>query len=166
MADDNEPNNGIPAETEPAPDRTTELERRLAERDEAMSQARDRIAELEQLVADLEAEVADLKQSGFESEQKLAEMGQHLSQAVASYRARVIESNPEVPAELIEGDTIETIDSSLQSAKALISKVREGLEAEIRTARIPAGAPQRAPIDLSALSPREKIQHGIGGSLS
>jgi chromosome segregation ATPase len=166
LVDNNEPNNGVPAEAEPAPDRIGELERRLAESDEVMGQAQDRIAELEQLVADLEGEVADLKQSGLESEQKLAEMGQHLSQAIASYRARIIESNPEVPAELIEGDTIEAIDSSLQSAKALISKVREGLEAEIKLARIPAGAPQRAPIDLSALSPREKIQHGIGGSLS
>jgi TolA-binding protein len=162
MMENTEPNE-IPAEAEPAPDRTTELERLLAERDAAISQAQARISELEQLVADLEGEVADLKQSGLESEQKLAEVSRLLSQAIASYKARVIESNPEVPAELIEGDTIEAIDSSLKNAKSLVSKVREGLEAEIRMVRVPAGAPPRAPVDFSALSPREKIQHGIGG---
>ena len=155
--------NELPVEAEPAPDRTTELEKLLAERDAAISQAQARFSELEQLIAYLEGGVANLKQSGLESEQKLAEVSRLLSQAIASYKARVIESNPEVPAELIEGDTIEAIDSSLKSAKSLISKVREGLEAESRMVRIPAGAPPRAPVDFSALSPREKIQHGIGG---
>jgi len=165
LVDNNEPNE-TPAEAEPAPDRTAELERLLAEKDAAVSQAQVRISELGRLVADLEAEVADLRQSGLASEQKLTEVSRLLSQAIASYKALVIESNPEVPAELIEGDTIEAIESSLKSAKSLISKVREGLEAEIRMVRIPAGAPPRAPVDFSALSPREKIQHGIGGSFS
>jgi len=40
------------------------------------------------------------------------------------------------------------------------------MEEEVSKARIPAGAPQRVPPDLSALSPREKIQYAIGGSSS
>jgi hypothetical protein len=65
--------------------------------------------------------------------------------------------------ELITGDTIESINESLKKAKTLVSQVRQGLETEIAGAKIPAGAPPRTPPDLSALSPREKIQYAIGG---
>ena len=162
MVDNNEQNE-IPTGEEPAQDRITELERLVAEKDETISQAQTRTTELERLVTDLEVEVTDLKQSNFESEQKLAEVSSALSQAITSYRSRLIESNTEVPVELIAGDTIEAVDESLKNAQSLISKVREGLEAETKLVRIPAGAPTRAAIDFSALSPREKIQHGIGG---
>ena len=46
--------------------------------------------------------------------------------------------------------------------KALVTKVKQGLEIEISLARVPAGAPERTLPDLSALSPREKIQYAIG----
>ena len=65
--------------------------------------------------------------------------------------------------ELISGDTIESINESLDKAKGLINRVRQGLETEISLGRVPAGAPERRPPDLSALSPREKIQYAIGG---
>ena len=65
--------------------------------------------------------------------------------------------------ELITGDTVEAINQSLENARALISRVRQVLEEEVAKTRVPSGAPQRAPPDLSALSPREKIQYAIGG---
>ena len=70
---------------------------------------------------------------------------------------------PDVPEELIAGDSIEAIADSLTSAKELVTKIRKGMEAEISLARVPIGAPERAAPDLSALSPREKIQYAIGG---
>ena len=164
LVDSNEQNeNPTGEESANSEARVAELESLLAQKDEEVSQANARISELEQTVASLESEVTTLKQSLLESEQKLAETSDALTQAVSSYKARVIEANPEIPADLIVGDTIEAIDNSLESAKSLISKVREGLESEIKMVRIPAGAPPRVPIDLSALSPREKIQYGIGG---
>jgi len=81
---------------------------------------------------------------------------------VSSYRALAIKSNPGVPEELIAGDSVEEIDHSLVGAQALIDRVRQRLETEIAGARIPAGAPLRTPVDLSALSPQEKIQYAIG----
>ena len=86
-----------------------------------------------------------------------------MAEAVASYKAMVTRSNTDVPEELISGDSIESINESLTNAKNLINKVRQGLEAEITSSKVPAGAPQRTPPDLSALSPREKIQYAIGG---
>jgi len=129
--------------------RVAELEGLVAGKEEELSQANTRIAELEQAVAD--------------SSNKLSKVNENLNLAISSYKALVVQSNLDVPEELIAGDSIEAVNNSLTSARELISKVRSGIEAEISSAKVPAGAPQRAPIDLSALSPREKIQYAIGG---
>jgi chromosome segregation ATPase len=142
--------------------RVAELEGRLAEKDEALAAKEQRIAELEQALAEKDEQVAALTQSVAELEQKLAEREESLAQAIASYRALIVKYNPGVAEEQIVGDSIEEIDASLASAQALINRVRQELEAEMAAARIPAGAPQRTPADLSTLSPRDKIQYAIG----
>jgi uncharacterized coiled-coil protein SlyX len=142
--------------------RVAQLEAQLAEKEKEFA-ARDlRISELEQAIAERDNQIAALKQSLAELEPRLTELEESLAQAVSSYRALVIKSNPGLPEESIAGDSIEEIDGSLANAQALINKVRQELEAEIAATKIPAGAPQRTPIDLSALSPREKIQYAIG----
>jgi len=130
---------------------------------EELEQARARVAELETLVAQKDEELAKANARIIELEQTVTETSNALSQAVTSYKALVVKSNPGVPEELITGDTIEAINRSLEDAQTLISRVRQGLEAEMAVTKVPAGAPQRAPFDLSALSPREKIQYAIGG---
>jgi len=124
-----------PGGEELAESRVIELEALVAQKDEELTQANSRVSELEQVVA----------------------------KAVASYKAMVTQSNSEVPEELISGDTIDSVNESLMKAKTLIGKVKQGLEAEITSSKVPAGAPLRTPPDLSALSPREKIQYAIGG---
>jgi len=121
------------------------------------------IAELEQALASKDGEIAILKQAIAESDQKLADLTAALAQAVASYKALVMETNPEVPDELITGENIDAINESLENARALIDRVKQGIEAEVSKTKIPVGAPQRTPLDLSVLSPREKIQYAIGG---
>ena len=150
--------------------RIDELEGLVAEKDEELkakathlSEAEARIAELEQMIADKDNELAALKQAMAESEEALTNVKNSLAQAVSSYRALVVQANPDILDELITGDTTEAIDQSLEKAKTLISKVREGIEGEIASGRVPAGAPTRTQPDLSALSPREKIQYAIGG---
>lgn len=135
--------------------RVEELEALLAEKSS-------RISKLEQAMADKDKQIAVLKQSAAELEPKLAELEDSLAQAVSSYRALVVQANPGVPEELITGDSIEAIDNSVAAAQTLVEKVRRELEAEIAGARVPAGAPLRTPVDLSALSPQEKIQYAIG----
>jgi len=127
--------------------RISEMEDRLARQDEALAKAGTRITELAQALAQSEAAL----KAGNDS----------LAEAVASYQAMVIEANPEIPGELISGDSVETVNLSLEEAKSLISRVKQGLEAEVQASRVPAGAPQRTPPDLSTLSPREKIQYGV-----
>jgi len=142
--------------------RATELEKIVAEKERELAEKSSRISELEQAIATRDDQIAALTQSLAELELKLTELNNRLSQAVASYRALVIKSNPGVPEELITGDSIEAIDKSLEDAQNLVGKVRKELEAEIAGARVPAGAPLRTPIDLSGLSPKEKIQYAIG----
>jgi len=144
-------------------DRVTELEDLMAQKDEELTEANARIIELEQTVANLDSEVASFKQVVAESEEKLATINHSLTEAVASYKALVAQFNPEVLEELITGDTIEAINESLEAAKTLVNRVRQGLEAEIVAGKVPTGAPIRTPPDLSALSPREKINYAIGG---
>ena len=122
------------------------------------------ITRLEQALASKDSEIIALKQAVDEADRKLTELNDALAQAVASYKALVVESSPGVLAELITGDTIDEVNESLENAKVLIDRVKQEMEAEASKTKVPAGAPQRAPLDLSALSPREKIQYAIGGN--
>jgi hypothetical protein len=83
---------------------------------------------------------------------------------VAGFRTMVVRTNPEIPEEMVNGETIEEVNESLDKAKALVGRVRQELEASISRARVPAGAPERAAPDLSALSPGEKIRYALGGN--
>jgi uncharacterized coiled-coil protein SlyX len=157
LPDDNLPQesefSGTP-ENEPAQEPTRE----------ELEQARARVAELETLIAQKDEELAEADARIAELEQTMAATSNALAQVITSYKALVVKSNPGVPEELITGDTIEAINQSLEDAQTLITRVRQGLEAKMAVSKVPAGAPQRAPIDLSALSPREKIQYAIKGS--
>ena len=113
-----------------------------------------KITELEAVVAERDEKLGALNES-------LSQLNSSLSRAVSSYKALVVKSNPGILEELITGDTVEAIDQSVENANVLISRVRQGLEEEASRIRIPAGAPQRTLPDLSALSPREKIQYAI-----
>ncbi|MBI3930636.1 MAG: hypothetical protein HY325_01285 [Chloroflexi bacterium] len=143
--------------------RLAELESLVTEKDGALAEANTRFVELEQAVASKENEIVSLKQSQAELEERLTTISHSLAEAVARYKATVVQANPEVIEELISGDTIESINESLDKAKALVSKVRQGVETQISLAKVPAGAPERTAPDLSALSPREKIQYAIEG---
>jgi len=121
------------------------------------------IDELQEALASRDTEIAGLKQTITEAEEKLTQINDSLAQTVASYRELVAAAHPEIPPELITGDSVESIDESLRNAQALVDKVKQGIEAEVSKTRVPAGAPQRMPLDLSVLSPREKIEYAIGG---
>ncbi len=140
-----------------------EPESLVAQEDEELTKANTRLIELEQAIASRDSEIDTLRQAKAELEEKLTITGNSLAEAVASYKTMVVQANPEVLEELISGDTIGSINESLSRAKTLISKVRQGVEAEISLSRVPACAPERTVPDLSALSPREKIQYAIGG---
>jgi ABC-type transporter Mla subunit MlaD len=144
--------------------RVTELSQLVADKDGELEAKNQQILKLEKALTEKDGEIASLEQSVAQYSEDNSRLGEQLNQAVSSYQTLVIETNPELPPELITGDTIESIDDSLAKARDLISQVRQGLEAEAIKTRIPAGAPARTPPDFSALSAREKIQYAIGGN--
>ena len=119
---------------------------------------------LESELAARDSQIAALKQAVADAENRISEINEYLTKAVAAYKEQVIRGNPGLPADMIAGETVEEIDESLKRALALIEKVRQEMEAEASKMRIPGGAPQRKPMDLSGLSAREKIQYAIGDS--
>ena len=144
-------------------ERIAELENLIAQKAQQIASKDTRVSELEQTITSLESEIATMNQAMVESNDNLDKLSESLKLAVAGYKTLVIQSNPGVPEELIAGDSIEAITDSLVSAKTLVAKIRNGMETEISLVRVPFGAPERAAPDLSALSPREKIQYAVGG---
>lgn len=84
-----------------------------------------------------------------------------LASAVSRYREVALAQAPDVPAELVSGETVEEVEASLKRARDIVTQVRERLVAREAEGRVPAGAPPRRPPDLSSLSPLEKITQGL-----
>jgi hypothetical protein len=143
--------------------RITELERLVTQKGAELEAAGARIKELEQTLTGKEGEIGRLSQAKQDIEKNLEAANSALTTAVASYKDMVIGANPDVVPELVTGQTIEAVNESLSKAKALVNKVKQGLEAENQLSRMPAGAPERRAADLSGLSAREKIRYAIGG---
>jgi uncharacterized coiled-coil protein SlyX len=97
-----------------------ELAARLAQSETTLAEKGSRISELEQALAERDEQINTLKQSVAELETKLTELADSRSQALASYRALVISSNPDLPGELIAGESVDEIDKSL----ALFSSIK------------------------------------------
>ncbi len=107
----------------------------------------ERVKELEERVAQREAEVAELRD--------------RLKLAAQKYRSLLLQGAPEVPEELVVGETVEEVEKSFLSAQGVVEKVKKALEARLLKERVPAGAPPRSTPELSSLSPREKIAYGL-----
>jgi hypothetical protein len=85
--------------------------------------------------------------------------------AVEDYRKLVLQTNPLFTPDIIEGDTIDAVKASVEKAGVLVSKVKEGLEAQAAALSqlntVPAGAPARGHINTEGLSAKEKINLGL-----
>ena len=110
---------------------------------------------------ELEAEIAQLLDALAVQEEELSSLREELSKALNSYRETLLEKAPEVPEELVKGETVEEMDASFAAAREMVERVRGRLEAKAQMERVPTGAPARTSPDLSSLSPMEKIAHGL-----
>ena len=110
----------------------------------AKEEVQDRIAQLEEGIAARDVELAALKES--------------LASAVAKYRTAVLATVPEVPEELVKGETVEEIAASLEAARGTVARIKQQLEIDAAANSVPAGAPGRAPLDLEGLTGEAKIK--------
>jgi regulator of replication initiation timing len=82
-------------------------------------------------------------------------------EAVQRYREVVLEREPQLPADLVAGDSIGELDMAVDRARQTVAQVRQHLEQQAQALRVPAGAPARGSPDLSELSSAEKIRLGL-----
>ena len=96
-----------------------------------------------------------------ERDTEISGLKQQVELAVSRYRSALIAGAPDLPEELVQGSTIEELDRSVESARKIVEKVASSIEARAPDTRVPPGAPARRPVDVSGLSPREKILYAI-----
>jgi hypothetical protein len=85
--------------------------------------------------------------------------------AVEDYRKLVLQTNPLFTPDIIVGDNIEELKSSIEKAELLVAKIKTQIqsksESESESSRVPAGAPARGQISTEGLSAKEKINLGL-----
>jgi chromosome segregation ATPase len=130
------------------------LEETLAQLQEQHSQLSASLREAEAQLAARDEELATLRE-------QVETLQASLKAAASKYRSALLASQPEVPPDLVNGETVEEVDQKLEAALRMIAQLRGHLESQAQAARVPTGAPARRAPDLSALSPAEKIVHGL-----
>ena len=151
------------------------LEEQLATAHADVERLESRLAEAEALAATREAEVGELRRHMEASRRELAARDAALEEerqgragaeerartAAQRYREAVLAREPDLPAELVSGASVEEIDESVTRARQTVAQVRQHLEQQALALRIPAGAPARTGPDLAGLSAAEKIRLGL-----
>lgn len=92
---------------------------------------------------------------------ELAALQQRIAQMTARYREALLRAHPEVPAELLHGETPDEVEAALEAARAMVERVRRWWGERTEAPRVPVGAPPRRAPDLSGLTAREKILLGL-----
>jgi multidrug resistance efflux pump len=128
-----------------------------------LKSANEKIFELEKSIVGKDSEIETIKQSLEESNNTRDEMERSLVEATEAYKELEILANPGLVSEMIKGETIEEIKASVESARALVERVKQEIGAENSLVKVPAGSPTRTQPDLSTLSPREKIKYAMEG---
>lgn len=110
----------------------------------------------EKRVRDLQSTADRLRNQVKDQEAAIAELQTNLAEAVGRYRDALLQQHPEIPADLLNGSTIAELEASLEQARAVVDNVRQHL-----SGKVPAGAPARQGIDVSSMSPGQKITYGL-----
>ena len=124
----------------------------------------DEIEDIEALQDRLNAVEGELTHVGAELQERDEQMERlqtELGVVLERYRTTLLASNPDVPADLVEGTSMEALDASFSQAAALVERLRRQIEERTAQERVPAGAPTRRSPDVSALTPQQKIMLGL-----
>ncbi len=92
-----------------------------------------------------------------DSDGVIGRLNASLDDAVVAYRASTRPAHPDLPAELIDGDSVGAVDESLKKAMALVARVKSTMA----TASPPLVAAGRSRSS-ETLSTVDKIRVGLG----
>jgi peptidoglycan hydrolase CwlO-like protein len=136
-------------------------EARSAHLEETLAQLREEQSQLSASLGEAQAQVGarDEEMAGLRQEAEALQVS--LKAAASKYRDALLAGRPDVPPDLVSGETVEEVDQQLETALRMVAQLRSHLESQAQTLRVPTGAPARRAADLSALSPGEKIAYGL-----
>jgi len=136
-------------------------EARAAHLEETLAQLRQEQSQLSASLGEAQAQVAarDEEIAGLRQESEALQV--NLKAAASKYRDVLLAGRPDVPPDLVSGETVEEVDQQLEAALRMVAQLRSHLESQAQALRVPTGAPARRAPDLSALSPGEKIAYGL-----
>ena len=136
-------------------------EARAAHLEETLAQLREEQSQLSASLGEAQAQVAarDEELAGLRQEAEALQV--NLKAAASKYRDALLAGRPDVPPDLVSGETVEEVDQQLDAALRMVAQLRSHLESQAQALRVPTGAPARRAADLSALSPGEKIAYGL-----
>src|SRR3972149_1798753 len=121
-----------------------------------------RITELELALEEMGRDLAAYRSELAIRGEEVASLKGELALAVVGYRRLLLAGAPEVPEELVTGETVAGVEASLEAARHMVERVRRQIEARANAQRVPVGAPPRRAPDLAGLSPQEKIAYALG----
>lgn len=127
---------------------------RLAEQ---LADGEARSREMAEGMAVLRHEVETARQDAAQARMAATEESRRLAER---YRAALLQAAPDVPPDLIQGESVDDLDRSLVTAREVVTRVREQVQTQAAS-RIPTGSPIRGTPELGTLSPTEKIRLGI-----
>jgi hypothetical protein len=118
-------------------------------------------AELEAL-AEADRETPSVLEQALEAARRELEAQRAQTQrAVARYREALLAAEPDLPPDLVRGESIEEVDEAARLARETVARIRERVEAARRPERgFPVGAPARG-FTYRSLSAAEKIAAGL-----
>lgn len=128
------------------------------------------LAELEALAStEFDDGTVALESALAEAQRELAQQRSLTRQAVARYRDALLAAEPELPPDLVQGDSLEEVEASALSAREAVARIRERITTERpepteRPRGFPVGAPARSSERghaHSTMSAHEKIAAGL-----
>ncbi len=137
-----------------ATEETPETEDTGAAMDEAAPAWEERVQELQQ---EAEQARATAVAHGAEAES----LRSQLADTLERYREMLLARDPDVPVEMVQGESVAELESSYERAAGLVERLRRRAAEHAAQARVPAGAPARRGLDLGGLTPQQKIVQGL-----
>ena len=123
-------------------------------------------AELE-AVAAAEGEMHDaLEEALTEAQQALAAQREATRAALGRYREALLAAEPDLPPDMVAGETLEAVDASVAAARQTVARIRERMAASAvpgaaPSRGFPVGAPARGGHSTRGLTAAEKIAAGL-----
>lgn len=117
---------------------------------------------LEELAAVTESEASALEEARAALDAERAQT----RAALDRYRAALLAAEPELPPDLVRGESLEELEASLEAARATVAEVRARMEADAPSEPtpergFPVGAPPRGDLGTNGMSAAEKIRYGL-----